>query len=621
MKRTTRFTSILTLLLGLTAVSLAMGNTPEFVGPIYNGPELDYQPSIIRVQPSGQLMIVFERISLPSFFGDFYAAFSDDGGQTWSAPLAVMNSPLNERHPSLLQLAPDSFLLFYLVDETSSGAYRIHRATSPDGVNWTDQGMIELGWSTPGEINPNVIREADGTLTMTYHRLSGPSYIAQSTDDGVTWDTLKTQVSDANAQLPRLTKRESDGLYLVTYQVGSSDLDLFAKVSTDPYVWDGPPIPVSTVYNTHDSQPIVLEDGTFLVTYAMTPVYWFDVFYRTSCDGLTWSDEVQVTNDVSHYDTQPHPMLHGTLGHVILSWSHQDSVTPYQDHDVWVNNEVIVPPDFSASLKTVEPEFFEPGLGPLTFTLTLANEGWGPTMASLTDPIPGGTTFKLGSLWASSGKASFDPVECVVNWTGTISSCAHVTVTFQVSTSTSLMDGDLVTNTAWLSDGQDTEHTLLVTATADALPPTSAILVPVDGQVISDTSYLVHGEATDMVSGVDGVAVSVDGGPWQAAAGQNPWTFQWEGYGDGAHNLRSRAVDALGHVEVAGAGITVTVDTTPPELIASSPVSGAIDVPLTAAVVLTFSEPMVTTTLDYRITPDPGDALPCRVRCWSNPYL
>ena len=604
MRKPALIASPLLLTLILVGVGWAAGAAPHFVGPIYNGPDLDYQPSILRVEPGGQLMLVFERFGNPPF-GDFYVTFSADNGQTWTVPQEILDSPLYERHPSLVQLAANSFALFYLVDETGGGAYRLHRATSPDGLTWTDQGSLDLGWATPGEINPNVIREADGTLTMTYHRLSSPSYIAQSHDDGATWDTLKTQVSPANAQLPRLAKRESDGLYLVTYQVGSSDLDLYAKVSTDPYDWSGPQIPVSTDYNTHDSQPIVLEDGTFLVTYAKTPIYYFDVFYRTSCDGETWGVEMQVTHDPTRYDTQPHPLLQGTPGHVILTWPHQDGVTPYVDHDVWIDTDLFVPPDLGASHKTATPSIFDPG-NPLTYTLLLSNDGQGPAVASLRDPIPAGTTYQVGSLWASSGQASHDPVECVINWSGLISTCAQVTITFRVSTSVSLEDGDLVTNTAWLTDGQSTGHILVATATADALPPSSAILDPQAGQVISSTTVLVSGVASDTISGVEAVAVSVDSGPWHLAAGQEAWTWLWDGFGDGQHNLRSQAVDGLAHMEAPGPGITVTVDTTPPQLAAFRPLSGAVDVPLTATVVLTFSEPIVTRTLAYSLAPDPG---------------
>ncbi len=583
-------------------VPQALGTGLTSVGPIYSGPELDYQPSIIR-KTDGQLMVVFERIRLADFYGDLYVTFSSDGGASWTAPHAIITDTLlNERHPALVQLAPDSFVLFYLVGD--SGGYRIHRATSIAGVSWATHGAIDLGWSTTGEINPAVIRQADGALTMTYHRLSGPSYIAQSADDGVTWDHLKTQVSNGNAQLPRLARRESDGLYLVTYQVGGSDLDMYAKASTDPYNWNVAQVPLSTSINSHDSQPIVLEDGTFLVVYAMTPVSYFDLFYQTSRDGINWSPQVQVTKDPTHYDTQPHPLLHGAPGHIILVWSHQLGSTPYQDHDVYINTDLIIPPDLSASRKVVEPAITQPD-GVLTYTLNLLNDGLAPTLAQLADPIPQGSAFS-GGLWASSGRYGYEPASKTITWTGTISSSGQVTLTFQISALLSLSDGDRVTNTAWLTDGVNTSHALVAAARVDALPPISTIQNPVNGQIISSTDCLASGSATDTVIGVEQVLVSADGGPWLPASGRESWTFQWNGLDDGQHTLRSQAVDWLGHVELSGSCVTITVDAIAPELVAFYPVSGSANVPVSATIVLTFSEPIVSGTLAYAVTSDPG---------------
>jgi len=590
-------------------VSMTVTAPAYYRGPIYSGSELDYQPSIIRVQPGGRLLVIFERINPATFSGDLFVTYSEDGGGSWSEPLPAIHSTLNERHPSLVQLGDGSFVLFYLVDETGAGAYRIHRATSSDGVAWTAMGAIDLGWSMPHQVNPNVIREADGTLSMTYHRYfvdppsSGPSYIARSTDDGATWDTLRTQVSDSNAQLPRLAKRESDGLYIVTYQVGSTDLDLYAKISTDPYDWSGPQIPVSVDINTHDSQPIVLEDGTFLVVYAMTPIDYFDLFYRTSCDGVHWSDEVQVTDDPARYDTQPHPLLQGIPGHIILTWSHQQGATPYQDHDVWIDNDLPVRPSLCGSSKAVDPPLVAPGLHPLTYTLALPNIGQ-TTAVSLVDPIPEGTAYRPGSLWASGGHYGYDAAQDVITWTGTITTNEQVTLRFQVSTTLALADGEVVTNTAWFTDAAGMVYRAEAIARVDALPR-SLILDPQDGQFISNTTYLISGVATDTMSGIASVAVSVDGGDWHPAVGQETWAFPWLGFGEGEHNLRSQATDMLGQVEVSGMGISVTVDTIPPDLVAVVPANGMADVPLDLPLSLEFSEPIE--RLDFHIEPNPGN--------------
>lgn len=595
----------LLLLIALSGIAPALGGAPQTVLPIYAGPELDYQPAPLRVLPGGQVLVVFERIDPASFMGDLHVALSTDNGATWSAPSPALTSPLNERHPAVVQLGPNSFALFYLLalDGNGNGS-RLYRATSADGLSWTQQGALDLGWSTPGELNPNVIREADGTLTLTYQR-SGIGYIARSTDGGSTWDTLQTVVN-SSARLPRLAKRESDGLYLVSYQksIGGNTMGIYAKTSYDPYDWNVPEVALSALINSHDSQPIVLEDGTLAVVYAKTPVSYFDLFYRTSPDGAAWSDEVQVTNDPLHYDTQPHPLLHGTPGHILLTWSHQVSTDPYVDHDVYLNTDLLIPAELGVSAKTVAPAAVVPA-GLLTYTLVLANAGPGPTTARLADPLPERAAY-AGGLWASSGDYGYDAGRNLITWTGMISAYAGVTVTFRAAAAPDLGDGEVITNAAVLTDAAGLPYLLEAAATGDALPPYSAITDPTDGQLISETAGLVSGVAGDTVSAIAAVSVSVDGGPWQLAVGGESWSWSWAGLTDGAHNLRSRAVDAAGHVEEPGPGITITVDTVPPEVLAVLPPAGAGEVPLAAALVVTLSEAILTDTLAYSITPDPG---------------
>ena len=313
--------------------------------PIYAGTQNDYQPSLIRTR-DGRLMIALERLAPRTNSGDLYVSTSADGGATWTVPaLAVGNSKLNERHPSLVQHASGALSLFYLVVDTR-GAFRIHRATSANGTAWTQHGAVNLGWSTAGDMNPSVIVEADGSLTMTYQRPSGSiyaGYIARSTDGGVTWDARRTTVSDGlSGMLPRVARRAGDGTYMVTFQATGPGgvMAIYAKTSADPYNWSVPRVPVSEGENAHDSQPIVLEDGRFFVTYvAVGTDAGYNVYYRTT-DLASWGAPVKVTTDPDQYDVQPHPILHGTPGHVILSWGRQRTST--SDYNIWVNPDLAV---------------------------------------------------------------------------------------------------------------------------------------------------------------------------------------------------------------------------------------------------------------------------------------
>jgi uncharacterized repeat protein (TIGR01451 family) len=599
----------LSILLPVIAIALWVSVSraaPQLRGPVWDGPELDYQPAILRIQPSGRLMIVFERLNPVDQYGTFFVTFSDDAGQTWSTPQQILASVSQKiRHPALVQFGEGAFALFYLKDITGSADYRLFRATSTDGVAWSEQNQLDLGWTTEKLINPSVICEEDGTLTMVYHRLSGPSYLARSTDQGASWDSLKTQVSNANAQLPRLAKRESDSLYLVTYQVGGGDMDIYAKVSADPYNWDVTQAPFSTEFNSHDSQPEVLEDGTFLVAYAQAGEMYFDVYYRTSPDGVQWSDPNQVTSDPLHYDTQPHPLLHGIPGHLILTWSHQKSNDPYVDHDVWIDTDLLLPLQIGQPTMQVAPDLLRPG-DSLVYTLTVPNIGEVPFTFSLSDTLPLDATYLPASLEASLGVFSYITGTHSITWTGMISASSQAWLTFQVLTEAILEDGTWITNTARLVDGMGVGQWIQAGARVDGLPPASMVIIPTPGQVLTSTILLVHGNAIDNVSGLRRVMVSLDGEAWQQASGLEAWSFAMADLAQGTHNLRSRAEDSVGWVEDPSSGITFTVDTLPPWLVAFEPLSGSLQVPLTASLVLSFSESMLTDTLVFQVTPDPG---------------
>lgn len=350
-------------------------------GPIYAGEELDYQPSIMRLGNSNQLVIVFERLNPTNLSGDLLLSSSNDNGATWSIPQPIIATNSNERHPALVQHGAQAYSLFYLSNAT--GGFRIHRATSSDGLTWAAQGPLELGWASAGEINPTVI-VADGKLTMTYQRLGSPStiHIAQSSDNGATWDTQRTQI--AQGQLPRLAWRAEDNQYLVAYQIGSTMLKMYSKTSSDVYNWSNQAHPLSIEANSHDAMPLVLEDGTFFVSYVKaSAATGFDVMYRTSSDGQTWSPEVAVTNEHAG-DVEPHGLLTEQAGRLLLAWGRPVSGS---DYNIWLERDLVIPADLSNAQLSVDQTNFDPGTS-LNYTLQFTNTGLAPNTGQLTITLP-----------------------------------------------------------------------------------------------------------------------------------------------------------------------------------------------------------------------------------------
>ncbi len=103
----------------------------------------------------------------------------------------------------------------------------------------------------------------------------------------------------------------------------------------------------------------------------------------------------------------------------------------------------------------------------------------------------------------------------------------------------------------------------LVSATpsTDTVPPTSVIQMPPGQTVIAGSAVTIVGTATDAGGGRPaGVEFSLDGGAtWHPATGAADWTATWIPEGAGVVNIKSRAVDDSGRIEVPQAGINVTV--------------------------------------------------------------
>lgn len=273
---------------------------------VTSGPQMDYHAAVIRSTDDGARIVVFERLD-GSLSGDLLLTRSTDDGASWSEPVAIVESSANERHPALLQLGPAEYVLFYL---KSTGGYRIWRATSTDGISFTEQAQLDLGWASGGEINPHVIRHAGGTLTISYQRLAGGAYVAQSTDNGATWDTLRTQV-EAGARLPRIAYRDGDGLYLASYQVdpGNNQLQMYVKTTTDVHDWSAAAQDFAVTGNNHDSLPVVMPDGAFALFWIRENGSGFDIAARRSLDGVSWDPAITITDTPDQYDVQPHPLI------------------------------------------------------------------------------------------------------------------------------------------------------------------------------------------------------------------------------------------------------------------------------------------------------------------------
>ncbi len=117
--------------------------------------------------------------------------------------------------------------------------------------------------------------------------------------------------------------------------------------------------------------------------------------------------------------------------------------------------------------------------------------------------------------------------------------------------------------------------TLTLTIAADTIPPSVAIVSPLNGANVSGT-FAVSGTASDDVA-VSSVGVSLDGGAYSVASGTSNWSFSLStlSLANGSHALRAKAWDGSGNVSTS-ALVSVMVSNPVPVITSASSASGTV---------------------------------------------
>ncbi len=290
---------------------------------VSGGPANDYESWIIRTNDD-RLMAIFCRN--PDWqSGDLYATFSVDNGVTWEEPTAIITKPQDQATLSFLQLPGDTFRLWYASNESIT--YGIYTAHSFDGINWDEDGMVDLGWG-PYDMHydPTVIMEADSSLTMSY-RGPGGAYIAHKPYGG-SWDKQKTLVGPSGFR-PRIMKH-SNGTYAYAYHRNTPEgYEVFVRTSPDRVNWTSE-LRITYDGNSHDPFLSEATDGAYMLYYATHVPPAYNLRRRISYSAVNWEEEMQVTFDATN-NTQPHFFVEAN--EIFLVWAH--AVLFPDDHDVY----------------------------------------------------------------------------------------------------------------------------------------------------------------------------------------------------------------------------------------------------------------------------------------------
>jgi len=161
-RRLSLFLAVTGLLLGVAGTASAdLGHPadPDVVVASATGERSTWFPTVERLRDGTLLVVYYDATSHTGPDGRLSMTRSRDGGRTWSTPTVIVDTALDDRDPSLVQLADGTLLMNWFQTDWSTTPL-----PTPGGV-WTarstDAGRT---WSAPVRARSSVYGNGDWTI-------------------------------------------------------------------------------------------------------------------------------------------------------------------------------------------------------------------------------------------------------------------------------------------------------------------------------------------------------------------------------------------------------------------------------------------------------------------------
>jgi hypothetical protein len=213
--------------------------------------------------------------------------FSSDEGKTWSKPVVVNDSPIDDRNPALGVARDGTLVVGFWRTATYDDAGKYspkltdkERSTwvtrSKDGgQTWSEPTRIDVSDIELGSPFGRMVTLPDGVMLMAIYgyearpvgeKLPGDrnhSYVYRSTDDGQTWKRL-SEIGDGKQQLNETAlERMPDGRIIAAMRSRAGEVWL-SESADHGSTWS--PTKQLTPVNVHPADICVLPDGRVLMT-------------------------------------------------------------------------------------------------------------------------------------------------------------------------------------------------------------------------------------------------------------------------------------------------------------------------------------------------------------------
>ena len=273
-------------------------------------------PTIIRTR-AGELIIVFsgDRDSHVCPYGKMEIVRSSDEGETWSDPVVIRNTPLDDRDAGLVETTDGTLITSWFTGVCEEERYKAHAATLSSQVrerwlgHWTQRSTDSgVTWEEPvrsiGSTPHGPIVNDDGKLLFlgsgTFDGSQGLT-VEESTDQGRSWQVIGRVPQPEGIGLgePYMAEAKS-GKLIGMFRYGTSNLQKKFMYQAESHdggcTWT---VPVKTTILGYPAHMIRLPDDRILLVYGVRVAPFGERARVTEDEGETWSDEIVLCTDTS----------------------------------------------------------------------------------------------------------------------------------------------------------------------------------------------------------------------------------------------------------------------------------------------------------------------------------
>lgn len=260
---------------------------------------------------------------------DLFLARSSDGGQTWSASMALTTdqTPVADTPHALVAGAAGQVYVVWAT-QRSSMSFIFFSASADGGETWT--APVPVNNAVPRmavRLNPDLALDQNGHLYVAWQdnrNGNNDIFVARSTDGGQTWgdDVRVNDDTGAAAQSqPSLVAGAEGRLHLAWHDMRTGIPAIFAASSSDGgQTWSANMQVDAGQVPAYNPRLMIDTEGTLYCAWCAQQGNAQIYAARSTSGGETWETAVQV-NDVDGTATPTRPRLAADMvGNVYLAW-------------------------------------------------------------------------------------------------------------------------------------------------------------------------------------------------------------------------------------------------------------------------------------------------------------